>query len=188
MKHGSYYYALIGSAVGLNPYNGTYYSLAKSLNGIDWEIFYTFSDFKNGQDDADMYIKDGILYAQLRQTFGTLSSVIVVFDLTTNKEITNQIVKSATCRGEFFEHDNNLYLFLNTDENRQYAKLFKVVYNSSYQSLELYTVIRTIQWNANWSIHSYNSKIYVLFGVEIWEAKINEYNGGVAYKLYELLK
>lgn len=187
-KYGSYYYSLLCSNVGLNPYSGTYFSIIRSTDGINWTVLYVFSDFKNGQDDGDMYIKDGILYAQLRQTFGTLRSVLVAYNLTTNKEITSQTIKSATCRAEFFEHSGNLYMLINLDENRQYGALYKIIFDSSKESIDLITVLTTEAWNANWSIHSYGGIIYVFFGVQVWELKMDTYNTSVSNKLFDLLK
>ena len=185
MSYNGYYYTLIGTNVGVAPYTGCYHSIAKSVDGVSWTIIYTFSD-RGGQDDGDMYIKDGILYAQLRQNWGSNFTIIVAYNLTTNKEIASQMIKGSTCRGEFFEYSGKLYILFNIDESRQYAVLHQI--SCTNELMEITPVLSVQGFNSNWSIHTYNAKIYVFFGVQVWEFKIDAYNNSVSTTLFNLLK
>lgn len=187
MSYGGFYYMLVGFAVGITPYNGAYHSLLKSSDGVTWSFVYTFND-RGGQDDGDMFIKDGILYAQLRQNFGSNFSTIVAYNLATNKEIASQQIKAGTCRGEFFEYNSNLYLLINTDDTRQHAVLYKIVYAN--EGFEMFPILSVEGWISNWSIHYHSGtgKIFVFFGVQIWEFKIDQYNTSVSTSFYNLLK
>lgn len=190
VSYSGYYYMLIGCSVGMNPYDGSYHAIARSTDGVSWTIVYVFSD-RSGQDDGDMYVKNGVLYAQLRQCWGSGYSTIVAYDLTTQKEVTSQNLVAGTSRGEFFEYAGNLYLLLNTDDTRQFASLWRIDYNSTYGSMLIYSILSmengALQ-NSNWSICEYNSKLFVFWGVQAYQLKIDQYNNSINTRLFNLIK
>jgi len=184
VSYGGYYYQVIGTIVGVLPYDGCFHTLIRSADGINWTTVYTFDD-RSGQDDGDIYAIGNLLYIQLRQSVGNLYSPIIVFDMATNKIVASQQIKISRSRGEFFEYSGSLYLLANTDENRQFACLYKVSYAN--QGLEITPVLSVEGWISNWTIYQYSGKIYVFFGVQVWEFKIDQYNNSVSTTLFDLL-